>query len=590
MNKTFTDRPPRSQVGYSGFPLDHLVNFTSACGYLIPIFHQILDPGDKVTIKNFLHTRTQPLTTPAMATVIERVEWFAVPIEQLDKAFSPKYFGINDVESDMLPTTFNSDQLPYLPLNYLNAWLYGKPRQMIGQGGQTSSEPCFSEAKRLLDALGCPKALGNAQTVDIEWMHSLLAYFPAAYQKIYYDHYRLTDRVPNDPEAYNLDSFHNTPLISGTSLNTRIDKLLTLRKRPYNLDYFTSMDVSPLFGESGVNGSGVDLSKVQQWLSGLSNVDTASPYASSEYPSGGSTSVNSNDPTTVKIPRTSPSGNPTQTQLGIVNNVLNPANIRSLFAVEKLLEVTRKAKKHYDKQVLAHFGVEVPKGRSGECFKIGTHEQYLQIGDVISSATTQTPDGDTLGALGELAGRGQSKSSSSEFHFEAKTHCVLMGIYSAEPLMSYENNGMMRINTMTKASDWYKSEFDRLGQQPVFQYELYDYPYNIAEGDPTNAIIGWQDRYSQLKAAYNRSFAGAATQFFREWFLNRKIYPNVMTRYFFEIWPTDMNDILQKDYTGTVGDGANQAEVAYVNDYFVNQLYCDVVKVSKKSIHGTPNM
>lgn len=589
MNKTFTDRPPRSQVGYSGFPLDHLVNFTSACGYLIPIFHQLLDPGDKVTIKNFLHTRTQPLTTPAMATVIERVEWFAVPIEQLDKAFSPKYFGINDVESDLLPTTFNSDQLPCIPEQHLNAWLYGKPRQMVGQGGQTSSEPSFTEAKRLLDALGCPKALGNAQTVDIEWQHSLLAYFPAAYQKIYYDHYRLTDRVPNDPEAYNLDSFHNNPIIQGSTQNSRLDKLLMLHKRPYNLDYFTSMDVSPLFGSTGVNASGVDLGKVQQWLSGLSNLGTASPSTTANYPDGGTVSPNNSDPTSVRV-NFSGSGSASLGNISAAISALNPANIRSLFAVEKLLEVTRKAKKHYDKQVLAHFGVEVPKGRSGECLKIGTHEQYLQIGDVISSATTQTPDGDTLGALGELAGRGQSKASSSEFHFEAKTHCVLMGIYSAEPLMSYENNGMMRINTMTRASDWYKSEFDRLGQQPVFQYELYDYPYNNAQGDSSNAIIGWQDRYSQLKAAYNRSFAGAATTFFREWFLNRKIYPNVLTRYFFEIWPTDMNDILQKDYTGTVADGANQAEVVYSNDYLVNQLYCDVVKVSKKSLHGTPNM
>lgn len=590
MNKTFTDRVPQSSHGYTGFPLDHLVNFTSACGYLIPVMAQLLDPGDKVTIKNLLRTRTQPLATPAMATIIERVEWFAVPVEQLDKAFSPKFFGINDVESDLLPTSFASEYLPHIELKTLNEYIYNLPRTMPAQGAVPTSQPTFSEAKRLCDAFGYPSQLGDSTYVlsnPIQWQHSVLAYFPAAYQKIFYDHYRLTDRYANDPEAYNLDSYHNQPTISTTS---RLDKLFYLHKRPYNLDYFTSMDVSPLFGSQSVNASGVDLGKVEQWLSGLTGVNTASPYASTEYPEGGPTSLDNINPTTLKLNRTAPTSSPTQTNLNILNNVINPANLRSLFAVEKLLEVTRKAKKHYDKQVLAHFGVEVPKGRSGECFKIGTHEQYLQIGDVVSTASTVNSQDQDLGALGELAGRGYSRDQSSVFEFEAKTHCVLMGIYSAEPIMSYGNTGLNRLHTMTHPASWYKSEFDSLGQQPVFAYELYDYPFDPSGGASTNAILGWQDRYMQLKAAFNRSFAGATTTYFNEWFLNRNITPTVLTRYFFEIWPTDMNDILQNSYTGVVSSGANQGERVYVNDYLVNQLYCDVVKVSKKSIHGTPNM
>ena len=593
MNKTFQDRTPHPQHGYTGFPLDHIVNFTTACGYLIPFDMQILDPGDKVIIKNMLRTRTQPLAAPSMATVIERIEWFAVPVEQLDKAFSPKYLGVNDVETDLFPTTFNSDYLPYLPFQHLNEWLYGKSRTMPGQGSNPiPTAPCFTEAKRLMDAFGYPKNLGNStipSTDADQWQHSALAYFPAAYQKIFYDHYRLTDRYANDPEAYNLDSFYNSPQISGSSLNARIDKLFTLHKRPYNLDYFTSMDVTPMFGTSDISSSGVDLGKVQQWLSGLTSVSSASPGSSSVLPNGGNIVTNTSAPTSVKIDGGTGSSNATQLQLGATLSAVNPANIRSLFAVEKFLEVTRKAKKHYDKQILAHFGVEVPKGRSGECFKIGTHEQYLQIGDVISTANTEDANGDPIGALGELAGRGSSKAQSSTFRFEAKSHCILMGIYSAEPLMSYINYGLNRLNTMTSASAWYKPEYDQLGQQPVFAFELYDYPFDPTGTNSTDAIVGWQDRYSQLKASYNRSFGGAATTFFKEWFLNRSIYPNVYNRYFFDIWPTDMNTILQNNFSGNVSTGANQVEAVYASDYLIVQIYSDVVKVSKKSIHGTPN-
>ena len=36
------------------------------------------------------------------------------------------------------------------------------------------------------------------------------------------------------------------------------------------------------------------------------------------------------------------------------------ANIRAMFANEKLWSITGRAKKHYDDQTLAHFGFEVP--------------------------------------------------------------------------------------------------------------------------------------------------------------------------------------------------------------------------------------
>lgn len=592
MNKTFIDSAPRVTKGYQGFPLDHLVNFTSVCGYVIPVFKQILDPGDKVTIKTLLRTRTQPFTKPAMATIIERIEWFAVPIEQLYKAFSPKFFGVNDVETDMYPQTFQDDRLPYIPLQTINNWMRSLPTTFEAQAAVPTSLPTFSEAKRLCDALGYPMKLGLSTTDgdgnDKEWAHSVSALFPAAYQKIWYDHYRLTDRVVNDPAAYNLDSFYNSTLVSNT--NERLHKLLRLRKRPYQRDYFTSMDTSPLFGIGSVNSSSIDLGQVNQWLSGLATVNTGSPLQSSNFPNGGVLGPENGNPTQVRIGTSlAGSGTANQGQLNQVLSTVSPANLRSLFAVEKLLQVTRKAKKHYDKQVLAHFGVSVPKGLAGECFKLGTHEQYIQIGDVTATATV---DGGS--ALGQLAGTGASKGSSKPIHFEAKCHCILMGVYSAEPLMNYPNTGLDRLNTMVRTSDFYKSEFDDLGQQPIFRFELFDNARDVVM-NPTefDEVIGWQDRYSQLKAAYNRSFAGCATQYFKEWSLNRNINENTYaSTSFFEVWPTDINNILQVPFTGAIPPITSEVvnEAVYAEDYFISQLYLDVVKVSKKSIHGTPNL
>lgn len=572
----------KSAVGYSAFAQDHLANFTSVAGYLIPVYWDFLDPGDKVTLKTLLRTKTAPLSTPAMATCIERIEWFAVPIEQLYKPFSAKFYGINDVSTDLLPTNGYDDYLPYISQQNLSLQLDALPTSFESQAQIPSDVPTYAEAKRLCDALGVTQLTGR--NVDII-TGSVSALPFAAYQKIYFDHYRLTDREENDPQAYNLDSFVGAT--GGYSAlvgeQARIRKLIMLRKRPYMRDYFTSMYTSPLMGSEDVNASGNDLGNISQWLSGLSRVGTGVPDVTTQLPDGGSLSEVSSNVTNV--------GNfgvlsSSSANLNRAVSMLNPANIRSLFAVEKLLEVTRRAKKHYDAQTLAHFGVDVPEGLAGECLKIGTHEQYIQIGDVISTSDTLGQDGASLGAR---AGLGNSEGQSKDFHFEAKCHCVLMAIYSCEPVVNVVNYGTDRRLRMTCASDFYKSEFDNLGMQPVFRYELRQNGYNSTSVTESvdNDVIGWQPRYQQLKSRYNRSFAGCATSFFSDWSLNRENLSDLgaFSRNFFYVWPTDLNGILLTRYQGNL-DASNM----YSEDYLINQIYFDITKASKKSIYGVPNL
>lgn len=577
-NPTFSNIHSKSVVGYSAFPLDHLVNFTSAAGYLIPVFWDFLDPGDKVNLRTLLRTKTQPLSKPAMATCIERIEWFAVPIDQLFKPFSAKYYGINDIQSDLLPTKNYDDYFPYIQLTKLSEIINGLPESPEVQSSLPVSVPLAQDSLRLCHALGVPKTVGLF--ANQQFPASVSAFPFAAYQKIYFDHYRLTDREENNPNCYNLDSYSGSSDGNPAEVNDnqRLRDLITLRKRPYMRDYFTSMSVSPLMGSLDVNASGVDLGRIQQWLNGLSSVSTGAPGLGSDY--SGIVAVNNFSPSTVRLSATSSSSNVNFNQL---DGSFNPPNIRSLFAVEKLLEVTRRAKKHYDMQTLAHFGVDVPKGLSGECFKLGTHEQYLQIGEVISSANTSE------GSLGELAGRGNSEGGSKKFDFEAKCHCVLMAIYSVEPVVNIGSDGVPRLLTMTNASDFFKSEFDNLGLQPVFRRELFAGSYNAetVSSNNYNSVIGWQPRYEQLKGRYNRSFAGCANSYFSEWSLNRtQVSPTGtnISRNFFYVWPTDMNNILLQNYNFAT------KQTLYSQDYFINQIYFDVTKSSKKSIFGVPNL
>lgn len=519
INKVFKGPKGQTNVGYSPFGMDNIANFTSVCGYLLPVYWDFLEPGDKVDIKNILRTVTQPLTKPAMATISEKIEWFAVPIDQIYKPFKTKYFGINDVETDLLPTSGYNENLPFCTLLEANKYIQTCPSALAIQQGLPVTVPTYHEVKRLFDCLGAPSKFGQpVGTGDtIYGSVSLLPF--AAYQKIYYDHYRLTDRIPNDPQAYNLDSMYNPTGLTQSSDYLRMHKLFALRKRPYRLDYFTSMKTAPLMGSGDINAAGVDLGKINQWLTGLSGVQTVTPSSASasNLPSGGNTASSNQEPTSVRIPISGGTAGATQNQLQSVFGSINPSNIRSMYAVEKLLEVTRRSKKHYDMQVLAHFGIDVPKGLAGECYKLGTHEQFISIGDVISSADTSS------GVLGERAGRGDSKGFNEKpIKFEAKCHCILMAIYSAEPYMSYPSTGLDRNLSKTNINDFFKPEFDNLGMQPVFARELQlDHE---GSGTPASAtVVGWTPRYQENKAKYNRSFGGCAYNAFKEWTLNRDI-------------------------------------------------------------------
>lgn len=587
MNKVFTEPKYQNKQGYQGFPMDNLANFTSVAGYLYPLYMDILDPGDKVTIDNIMRSRTQPLTKPAMCTCIERMEWFAVPIDQLYKPFSTKFYGISDVSSDLLPQTGYSDTLPFVSLSDLHTFLLSRPTTFASQALIPVSTPTQSEVKRLCDCFGYGNAIGDS-SVTISATNvfgpSVSALFPAAYQKIYYDHYRLTDWESNDVEAYNLDSFNTNMAINNTN---RLNKLYTLHKRPYQRDYFTSMKPSPLVGSADPSMAGVDLGKVNQWLSGLSGVSTSVPLANHALGLGGSTQGSTSKPTQVRIPHSAGSTQATFANVSIALGAVNPANIRSMFAVEKLLEVTRRAKKHYDMQTLAHFGVEVPKGLAGECFKLGTFESYIQVGEVVSTAdTVSSSNGSSLGTLAGRASSNNADNRRDKIHFEAKCHCILMGIYSVEPVVNYREDGCQRINTMTSTTDFYKPEFDNLGEQPVFRYELINDAFDPSSGTPYTDVLGWQKRYQQLKAKYNRSFGGVVSQYFKEWALNRHpISSTSFSRNFFQVWPTDMNNILQVPFTGSLTAGT-----CYSQDYFINQVYFDVKKTSKKSVFGVPNL
>lgn len=603
-----------AQIGYNGFNMNQTADFTCAPCQLLPVYYDILNPGDKFRGTARVKLRTQPLESAAEFSANVRCDWFAVPIEQLFKYFGDQYYGIQDITSNMYQVgrSYNfqaSSNMPYFVLSSLGTAIQGAysaaaaganllypfrhyELSSLNQMSLVNQKLCFlADELRLLDFLGYPIAIQDTLSIN-------MSSFPVtalAYQKIYYDYYRDTERQSNDPAAYNVDQqLDNVNRVIPAS--TCLNDIFRLHYIPWKKDFFKNVFESPLQGSQSIGSLGTDLGLVNQWLSGLSSVTPAEPAANSFLPNGGRVDISNISPTTVKISGSAGSGNASNTTVNTALATFNPANIKTLFAVQKALEITRRSGKHYDMQTLAHWGVSVPEGISGEVIYLGSQTQPLIVGDVVSTAESGTQP------LGTIAGKGYSGvniegSYNPQISFEAKSHCVIMCIFCVQPDLRYSQEGLDKLNMLVSPADWLHPEYDNLGMQPMFRYQFF-----LQNGDYAD-VYKWQYSYSELKCKYNRVLGNVSRYgALYSWVpqvaygigQQSTIYSTSGILYDFLGNPGWLNDTLSYKYlyellmdpASPTAWFTNYYELLYVRDPFIVSANFDCSKASKMSKYG----
>ena len=562
----------RAQIGYQGFDMSKTTKFTSSVSQILPVYYDILSPGDKVSGSHQLKTRLMPLASGAFTSVEEHVDYFFVPMEQIYSVFSEFFYGVQDMRSSNFDPQNTQPLLPYWNMLTLKQALNtGVPGYFAGYSGNMG-------AIRLLDMLGFDvrSMIGymffNGTNPPPTFAFSPL--FLCAYQKIYYDHYRLSEREDNLSYAYNLDMWYDTPQISYNEFMM----MCRLHYIPRQKDYYTNTYVSPLFGSGSANSlpnTGYDYAAVNQWLTSLNSVDLVDS----------SSNVTNQRPTTIGLDNLAP-------QAASPKSALNVANIRSMFAVDKLLEITRRAGKHYDKQTLAHFGVDVPKGLSGECFYIDGSQSRIDIGDVIATANSTDTINGVSSALGQVGGKGFGEQGlnnpSCYIDFTAPSHGIFMAIYWSRVINDYDITGVDKLNTKINREDFVIPEYDNLGMQPIFKYES-----DFSDANNFSTILGWQYRYSEFKQKANTihgAFNKNSTLNF--WTTHVKKPSDSLLRSYLSS-PYDLDDVVivnffdNWDISSDVDKTYNEI---YTYDPMLHEIYFDLKKASKMSTYGLPSL
>lgn len=297
-----------------------------------------------------------------------------------------------------------------------------------------------------------------------------LFYF-LAYQKIYQDHFLDSNFESVNPLSYNVDDLFSTDNMQSKfdlkvdikSLDRALD-IFSPRYVKYNKDLLSNIHPSPLFVD--------DVSSTIKTFVGSNNAWTDS------YNSFISDS----------------------------SNLLSAANLRNLFAFDKMQQITSRAPKTYKGQMLAHYGVNVADDMT-ESIYCGGFQKVLEVNPVIATSDGQAADSSTnFGQQGSYIDSGQS----GHVNFDAKEHGVLMCVSWFSPASLYDSDGIDAFNVKFAREDYFVPEMEDLGMQPIDYSRLLPPWASLSDyrlPDMTGSVEEYYSKHqSDVKAAYDKLY------------------------------------------------------------------------------------
>lgn len=496
--------------GRNGFDLSFHRNYTAPLGALLPVFTDYAIVGDKYRLNTATFVRTEPLEKAAFARFRHHVDWFFVPMTQMFSLWNEFYNQTNDVMSSIFSSVDNLTNGVLWPRhvvfptfsNFLTSSIsnfssYDSSTHITKYYADEFGVPYVWNLRRLWDMFGYGSLSMHGFTSTNE-KFLLIPYL--AYHKIFHSHYRPTQWFKNDPGLYNVDNYYAS---SGSTVSSDFTRriLSTIHYRPYRKDYFTNVMPSPLYNNNypdyisdfglNITGSG-DRAKFRFSL----NPEMAG------YAQNSSLIDNSNGLVQLDFVASDQKGN-SSANLSLPDhnnlNYLSAADIRTVFAFDKLLRVTAFAGSHYQDQVLAHYGIKLPEGISNEAYFLGSQSVPVVVNEVVATASTgATEDNKPLAGstIGDIAGKGFTPSDQKigkDINFTCPCDGVIIGIQSIELIPEYSSMFMERQHRYLDTFDFYHPELDGIGMQPMVVNDL---GYSVSN---SNDVRGWQYRYMEYK-------------------------------------------------------------------------------------------
>lgn len=485
-NSVELTKPPRSM-----FDLSNWQRLTTRATRLTTVLVRECVPGDTWNGSSEILLRVAPLLAPIYDSLRIYVHYFFVPYRLLWSEWETFItggrlgVGIDPVNAPLPPYYRFQDMADYAEV--------------------------FSDSN-LLDYLGMPNvtALTGFSWEDFEVLAPDAKFevlVPLAYQKVWMDYYRDRNFIPDD--------YLDFPVPSGNILATHPPlQYLINRQRGWEHDYFTSAlpftqrgeeVLMPLAGQGSVTY--LDQSVV---------LNTAgNPVSAGQLQAGDNLG---NDVTHLYDDANGGARIQNIDEVLLTASSVSINDFRSAYALQVWLERNAVGGSRYNESTQAHFGVRPQDSRLQRPEYIGGGLMPVRISEIVSTAYSD--DGTDTVPLANLAGHGISYGTTNQFRYFTPEHGVILGIASITYPGSYYQ-GMPRHFLRSTFLDYPWPTFAKLGEQPVYNYELYALPVNFVDDEAgEKPVFGYQSRYADWKNAQN-STHGAFRTSLNFWHLSR---------------------------------------------------------------------
>lgn len=602
----------------SGFDLSNRICFTSKAGELLPVFWDIVYPGDSFKIKTQLFTRTQPLNTAAYTRIREYLDFYFVPLRLINKNLPTALMQMqnNPVQATGLSSNkVVTTEIPWVPFG--NSTSTFSALSAIGSLFNTSSVDfsnffgfnALTQSAKLLMYLRYGNFLASSSNVtksssvglspslDLRNSESASSGYTsvhilplAAYQKVYADFFRFTQWEKNQPYTYNFDWYSGGNVLASLTSQTLAEKyysddnLFTLRYANWPKDMFMGvMPDSQLGDVSVIDNTGSE---------GILPVGLFD-LSSGENRSGLIASTTTSAPVSPSLEMLSTTTLTASTRYGVyaqqiagLSSSFSILQLRMAEAVQKYREVSQFADQDARGQIMAHFGVSLSPVLSDKCVYLGGSSSNIDLSEVVNTNIT----GENVA---EIAGKGVGTGQGS-FSGNFDEYGIIIGIYHSVPLLDYVITGQPQNLLYTNTTDLPFPEFDSIGMQTIqFGRFINSKSVGWTSGvDYRIQTMGYLPRFFDVKTRYDEVL-GAFRSTLKNWVA--PLNPANLSKWlqtsltssgklalnlnygFFKVNPSVLDSIFNVKCDSTID-----------TDQFLTALYMDIKAVRNFDYDGMP--
>lgn len=439
------------------FDMSHEKRLTTRMGKLTPILIRETIPNDTFTVNSEVMLRLAPLLAPIMHRVNVYVHFFFVANRLLWEDWETFITNgrLGTETPPVPPNAYIHDVLAFTGNLFDNSSL----ADYLGVGRIPDSEEASWTGNRAID---------------------LMPFF--AHYKVWYDYYR---------DRNYIDDNDVLPHASGNESDINIvSEVMAIRNRDWNKDYFTSALPWTQRGDEVLMPLDASVTYLDNSLVYRNDTDTlvASDIA---------LSVAAATPGELRMP-----AGGAQLRVQNIDSISNATitinDLRRAARLQEWLERNALAGSRYTESIWAHFNRKSSDGRLQRAEYLGGGKVTVKISEVVTTAFS-LDETDATVPPANMAGHGLSFGNTNRFRYNCEEHGFIIGIMSVMPTSGYMQGSERMFFGRNTFLDYPWPSFAHLGEQPVYDYEIYTEPSNLPVDRTLQPVFGYQSRYVDWK-------------------------------------------------------------------------------------------